>query len=153
MSEKKESRRWCQTCKKIKNLFDIHYEGKMPHCIVCGTLLKGIRNNDSVEMSEKKNELKACRCGRSGHVISFSRQDRDFYISCKCGLMIQHIKKEELIKAWNNRTPQELEPKVTGQTSDGYHTFDELYDHRIALFCTLLKFVDGWKSKLHEDGS
>jgi hypothetical protein len=49
---------------------------------------------------------------------------------------------------------------VTGETSDGYHTFNELYEHRIALFIALCSEVDGrtatgyvWRSKLHSDGS
>lgn len=30
---------------------------------------------------------------------------------------------------------------ATGRVSDGYHTFDELYDHRIALFIALCRKV------------
>ena len=52
----------------------------------------------------------------------------------------------------------------TNKISDGYHTFEELYEHRITLFialCRLLKDqyklqYDGqgvWKSKAHSDGS
>lgn len=53
--------------------------------------------------------------------------------------------------------------------SDGYHTFDELYDHRITIFIELcrayhkIELVKGekivmlprpiWRSKLHHDGS
>lgn len=65
-------------------------------------------------------------------------------------------------------------PKLYGEecTCDGYHTFGELYEHRIALFITLCKFartkidadnINGvkmadiskeiWRSKLHSDGS
>ena len=42
-----------------------------------------------------------------------------------------------------------------GQISDGYHTFDELYDHRCHLFVALMKSNAGlsWRSKLHADGS
>lgn len=51
-----------------------------------------------------------------------------------------------------------------GQISDGYHTFDELYDHRITLFIALCYelFIHHnlpnatnkpWKSKLHSDGT
>jgi hypothetical protein len=47
----------------------------------------------------------------------------------------------------------------TNKVSDGYHTFGELYDHRIGLFIMLCKFMqlfdeeyDIWKSKLHHDG-
>jgi hypothetical protein len=39
------------------------------------------------------------------------------------------------------------------QVSDGYHTFFELYEHRLTLFCAFLKFNGGWKSKRHHDGS
>lgn len=43
--------------------------------------------------------------------------------------------------------------------SDGYHTFTELYQHRIALFVALCKRMDNddhyfvWRSRLHSDGS
>ncbi len=47
--------------------------------------------------------------------------------------------------------------EITGQTSDGYHTFDELYEHRIALFLALCNYakdnITVWRSKLHSDGS
>jgi len=49
--------------------------------------------------------------------------------------------------------PVEAPPLVTGETSDGYHTFNELYEHRHALFSALCKFTDSWKSKLHSDGT
>lgn len=51
------------------------------------------------------------------------------------------------------------------EVSDGYHTFDELYEHRIAIWQALLsahetiadewgeKGHEIWKSKLHSDGS
>lgn len=41
-----------------------------------------------------------------------------------------------------------------GSVSDGYHTFDELYEHRHALFLNLLKSnSSAWKSRAHADGS
>lgn len=45
--------------------------------------------------------------------------------------------------------------KITGETSDGYHTFNELYHHRAVLFSVICKaFPDKcWKSKHHNDGS
>lgn len=54
---------------------------------------------------------------------------------------------------------------VRGETvSDGYHTMDELYEHRLALFVALIRAYDThitplgskvrcWKSKLHSDGT
>ena len=48
----------------------------------------------------------------------------------------------------------------TNLISDGYHTFGELYEHRIALFIALCKQIQMatddtpvWKSKLHSDGT
>lgn len=48
--------------------------------------------------------------------------------------------------------------------TDGYHSMNELYNHRYALFCALCKIYDNyitplntrvkcWKSKMHSDGS
>jgi hypothetical protein len=46
-------------------------------------------------------------------------------------------------------------PKVDGSTSDGYHTFDELYHHRAVLFGVVVNDHSdiAWKSKRHHDGS
>jgi len=49
-------------------------------------------------------------------------------------------------------------PKLYGQDCqcDGYHTFDELYAHRVELFITLcrnIKKTKSWKSKKHSDGT
>ena len=49
-----------------------------------------------------------------------------------------------------------IEPQpVTGETSDGYHTFDELYDHRAKLFSAIVRDhrYSAWKSRLHHDGT
>lgn len=56
-------------------------------------------------------------------------------------------------------------PEVdTNEVSDGYHTFGELYAHRIELFIALCRIMEQeawrdraprpvWRSKLHSDGS
>ena len=49
----------------------------------------------------------------------------------------------------------------TGCISDGYHTFDELYEHRITLYIALCKLYenkvdiigDVWCSTFHSDGT
>lgn len=52
--------------------------------------------------------------------------------------------------------------KETNDISDGYHTFGELYEHRIVLFIKLCEArglanhsddLDIWRSKLHADGT
>ena len=42
-----------------------------------------------------------------------------------------------------------------GKISDGYHTFEELYAHRIMLFICLMKSNKdiSWKSRVHGDGT
>ena len=46
-------------------------------------------------------------------------------------------------------------PSITGETSDGYHTFNELYHHRAVLFSVIVRaFPDrAWKARKHHDGS
>ncbi len=51
----------------------------------------------------------------------------------------------------------------SNEVSDGYHTFGELYEHRIALFIALCRVIahdparqfgcDVWRSVYHSDGS
>lgn len=47
------------------------------------------------------------------------------------------------------------EGMTTGQVSDGYHTFDELYAHRVRLFSALMNVcaLSAWWSRTHHDGS
>lgn len=48
-----------------------------------------------------------------------------------------------------------LLPCPVGQVSDGYHTFDELYEHRCVLFVALLRAHPGmaWRARVHDDDS
>ena len=49
-----------------------------------------------------------------------------------------------------------IEPQpIDENTSDGYHTFNELYHHRAVLFSVIVKIFANraWKSKLHADGT
>lgn len=44
---------------------------------------------------------------------------------------------------------------ITGETSDGHHTFNELYHHRAVLFSIVVNVFKerSWKSKKHHDGT
>lgn len=55
------------------------------------------------------------------------------------------------IQAMPTLTP----PPITGDTSDGYHTFNELYHHRAILFSVICNERPdiAWKSKRHHDGT
>lgn len=61
------------------------------------------------------------------------------------------ITEEQFISGVNQmilQAPDELR----NQVSDGYHSFGELYDHRIMLFITLCRATYGsWRSLYHSD--
>ncbi|MBM7598188.1 hypothetical protein JOC34_000545 [Virgibacillus halotolerans] len=48
-----------------------------------------------------------------------------------------------------------VEVKDIGEVSDGSHTFNELYDHRMVLFSIICNQNKdkAWKSRLHDDGT
>ena len=48
-----------------------------------------------------------------------------------------------------------MQEPITGETSDGYHTFNELYHHRAVLFSVIVNnYKDlAWKSVRHHDGT
>lgn len=59
-------------------------------------------------------------------------------------------------KELHERLAYLIEPTpIDGETSDGYHTFNELYHHRAVLFSVIVAmFSDrAWKSKRHADGT
>lgn len=77
------------------------------------------------------------------------------YYSCSCAdgldrnLSVQaNLTSNRVIKATQRS-------KVTGETSDGYHTLNELYHHRAVLFSVIVHDHQdlAWKSKLHYDGT
>lgn len=49
----------------------------------------------------------------------------------------------------------DAKPVITGETSDGYHTFNELYHHRAVLFSVIVKAFPerAWKARQHHDGT
>lgn len=60
------------------------------------------------------------------------------------------------VKELNDRILTEKEKGFkTKEISDGYHTFEELYDHRAKLFAVICNQNKNrsWKSLLHADGT
>ena len=55
----------------------------------------------------------------------------------------------------SNFSFDEVKLSVSGDTSDGYHTYDELYYHRMMLFAVICNtYVErSWKSWKHDDGT
>lgn len=62
-----------------------------------------------------------------------------------------------IMKGFINSVLEEMKEagENTGSISDGYHTFDELYHHRMILFSIILNQNQeiSWKSKYHSDGT
>ena len=54
----------------------------------------------------------------------------------------------EIVRALLNQTLWAL-PGGASEITDGFHTFDELYDHRRALTAALAKALPSWRSKAH----
>jgi hypothetical protein len=65
--------------------------------------------------------------------------------------------KKHAAKCPSNAPASDFMPKIPECTCDGYHTFDELYEHRIVLYIALCTFVrtyaEVWCSQKHSDGS
>lgn len=74
-----------------------------------------------------------------------------------CAMLARLIRaKEATRRGVMHRLAELIEPKpVTGATSDGFHTFDELYRHRAVLFSFIVTCFPGasWKSRRHHDGT
>lgn len=96
--------------------------------------------------------------------------DEELPKECECFPGIEYplrkISKLIIPKVNKIKLAQADEPTIieceTGKVSDGYHTFDELYEHRITLYIALCKsltqtegYNNGriWRSKFHSDGT
>ena len=69
----------------------------------------------------------------------------------KSDVLLRH----QIVDVICNSPSIDVAPVITGETSDGYHTFNELYHHRAVLFSVIVKAFPNraWKSRKHHDGS
>jgi len=76
---------------------------------------------------------------------------RSIWKCIECGKEIIHSTRS------NEDINHEINKRIIdkGDISDGYHTFDELYFHRMMLFSVVCNQNKdrAWKSKLHDDGT
>lgn len=88
-----------------------------------------------------------------GDMIDVCGGDRSTWTCSKCG---KAKSQESLV---DTEYIQDLIDRSSvvrkGKLSDGYHTFDDLYYHRMILFSVVCNSYkdNAWKSKLHDDGS
>ena len=66
---------------------------------------------------------------------------------------IQQLEAQQL--RWISVGERLPDAMIDGDTSDGYHTFNELYHHRAVLFSVIVKAFPerAWKSRKHHDGT
>ena len=69
----------------------------------------------------------------------------------KSDVLLRH----QVVDVICNSPSIDVSPVITGETSDGYHTFNELYHHRAVLFSVIVAHHPelSWKSKHHHDGT
>lgn len=88
----------------------------------------------------------------------------------RCTLTVRHPAEVQVTEIVNTATGIKTGWQLEGpdddsiEVSDGHHTMEELYEHRIRLYLALVKIYDNyitplnvsvkcWKSLLHDDGS
>ena len=93
----------------------------------------------------------ALRCVARNIEIFYKKkaQNRDWCITTVRNAADQFEKMREEISTLR------AQPDITGETSDGYHTFNELYHHRAVLFSVICNSRPdiAWKAKRHHDGT
>ena len=77
--------------------------------------------------------------GETHELCEENKDNQDLYNACS--LAIDALRRAQ--------------PAITGETSDGYHTFNELYHHRAVLFSVICNTRPSisWKSRQHHDGT
>lgn len=99
------------------------------------------------------NARKCPFCGSEPMTVSTGNHFPEIYyrLICPKNCCMQsklYNSRAEAVLDWNARI-------ADGNTSDGYHTFNELYHHRAILFSVIVAQHPelSWKSKHHHDGS
>ena len=110
-------------------------------------------------MSEKRKPV-ICPCGKKMELHTFRGFDEfipyEAYYHCSCGWVSpvrDGTTEAEAVEA-AYQAAMKREPN-DGNTSDGYHTFNELYHHRAVLFAVIVSQFPriSWKARVHDNGT
>lgn len=76
-------------------------------------------------------------------------------ISIAKKIKVDSYEKDDVINGVLQTIDEQPTVEINGNTSDGYHTFNELYHHRAILFAVICNANKdkAWKSKKHSDGT
>jgi len=102
-----------------------------------------------------------CICGQPPYISHYDKGVKILCVNPECdfNLSISTLQAIDAVVAWNqriNKLGESMEQEINkGELSDGYHTFNELYEHRYALFAHMVAYNKdmAWKSLKHDDGS
>ena len=119
---------------------------KTPEKITLNTSQFGI----TAFMSYEEAEAALTKYTRA--TIPISTKDVYYYLT---GKTRRYLEKLNFALTTPSEAIKDIMLNNPGKLSDGYHTFNELYDHRAALLVALTHLLpnQSWKSKLHHDGT
>lgn len=93
---------------------------------------------------------------RNAEIENLSTYEYSTHLGEAIGECVRLVSGHEiLVKRGLDRLAGLIEPEpINGETSDGYHTFNELYHHRALLFSVIVRNYSElcWKSKKHHAG-
>ena len=104
--------------------------------------------------NEERKAVAARLRERAAMRYRYNHQDPDL-LGCLVTNLTQPHYGEPTIGNVLSRLADLIEPEpISGETSDGYHTFNELYHHRALLFSVVVRNYPElcWKSKKHHTG-
>lgn len=123
--------------------------------VVCGLMRRNSVDSEVERLKEKCDVLLAQNRRMRDKIEGLIERTHELEI-VRNKLIIRLKKQiEHTRKARERRDEAILNPKITGETSDGYHTFNELYHHRAVLFSVICNTYEhmAWKSLKHSDGT
>ena len=120
-----------------------------------GTKLYALPPDAAGEIQPDWDKLEACQQSLREHMAEIERLRKALFDIANRGMAVQREEHRIARAALAGKGSVVNQPLTTGETSDGYHTFNELYEHRHALFLNIMSGIgyDPWISKLHHDGS
>lgn len=129
---------------------------EMQNDLVAHSKQKAEYNKNGYPSEEKPDDLEKEKTGVSEKISMPGLQQALINeMGSSFGQELRRIDNDEAITKIINRVIK-VSQVDTNQISDGYHTFYDLYEHRIALFIALCKNVEWskvWKSIKHSDGT
>ena len=114
------------------------------------------RTDNTIQSLEEENKrLKRYIWDVFFYIIEAGLHELDPIYGIICDGLAKELKRDKVMR--EDEDTRSFAEREIGNLSDGYHTFNELYDHRSVLLATIMNSSDfnnvSWKSRKHADGS